>query len=85
VGLRHRIGFVLQQFALLGSRTVLENVCAGAPGRLRGPRLGLPTYPRRLRREALEHLTGWGWRTERSSARTRCPAASSNGSPWHGH
>jgi phosphonate transport system ATP-binding protein len=54
--LRRRIGFVFQQFDLVGSRTVLENVCTGALGRVRGPRLGLPTYPRALRREALEHL-----------------------------
>ncbi|MCZ7431130.1 phosphonate ABC transporter ATP-binding protein [Streptomyces sp. WMMC1477] len=54
--LRRRVGFVFQQFHLVGSLTVLENVCTGALGRLRGPRLGLPSYPRQLRREALEHL-----------------------------
>lgn len=54
--LRRRVGFIFQQFDLVDSRTVLENVCTGALGRLRGPRLGLGTYPRALRREALEHL-----------------------------
>lgn len=54
--LRRRIGFVFQQFHLVGSLTVLENVCTGALGGLRGPRLGLLTYPKQLRMEALEHL-----------------------------
>jgi phosphonate transport system ATP-binding protein len=54
--LRRRVGFVFQQFELVGSLTVLENVLTGALGRLRGPRLGLPAYGRALRERALDHL-----------------------------
>ncbi len=54
--LRRRIGFVFQQFHLVGSLTVLENVCSGVLGMLRGPRLGLLTYPRPVRKAALEQL-----------------------------
>ncbi|MGY4647055.1 phosphonate ABC transporter ATP-binding protein [Mycobacterium sp. URHB0021] len=54
--LRRRVGFVFQQFHLVGSLSVLENVCSGALGRLRGPRLGLFSYPKALRHEALAHL-----------------------------
>ncbi|KAA9160264.1 phosphonate ABC transporter ATP-binding protein [Amycolatopsis acidicola] len=66
--LRRRIGFVFQQFHLVGSLTVLENVCAGALGRLRGPRLGLISYPKALRHEALEQLERVGM-AERSLQR----------------
>lgn len=55
-GLRRQIGFVFQQFGLVGRSTCIENVLVGALGRLRGPRLGVRTYPKALRREALEHL-----------------------------
>jgi phosphonate transport system ATP-binding protein len=54
--LRRRIGFVFQQFHLIGNLTALENVCTGALGTLRGPRLGLLTYPQRVRLAALEQL-----------------------------
>ncbi|MFF2496389.1 phosphonate ABC transporter ATP-binding protein [Agromyces sp. NPDC058064] len=54
--LRSRIGFVFQQFELVPSLTVLENVLTGALAELRGPRLGLWSYPRRLKLAALSHL-----------------------------
>lgn len=54
--LRHQVGFIFQQFGLVGRLTVMENVLAGALGRLRLPRYGVLAYPRRLRAEALEHL-----------------------------
>ncbi|MBE9375106.1 phosphonate ABC transporter ATP-binding protein [Saccharopolyspora sp. HNM0983] len=54
--LRRRIGFVFQQFHLVGSLTALENVCTGALGGLRGARLGLLSYPKRVRHAALDQL-----------------------------
>ncbi|MFC4139526.1 MULTISPECIES: phosphonate ABC transporter ATP-binding protein [unclassified Microbacterium] len=54
--LRSRVGFIFQQFELVGSLTVLENVLTGALATLRGPRLGLFGYSRALRRRALGHL-----------------------------
>ena len=63
--LRTRIGFVFQQFHLVGSMSVLENVCTGALGALRGPRLGLLGYPRRVRRAALEQLDRVGLADQR--------------------
>ena len=54
--LRREIGFIFQQFGLVGRMTCIENVLTGALGRLRGPRLGVRTYPVALRREALNHL-----------------------------
>lgn len=61
--LRRRIGFVFQQFHLVGRLSVLENVCTGALGSLRGPRLGLLSYPRAVRERALDGLGRWPcWR-----------------------
>lgn len=54
--LRSRIGFIFQQFELVGPLTVLENVLTGSLSTLRGPRLGVWAYPRTLRRRALSHL-----------------------------
>ena len=54
--LRSRIGFVFQQFELVGPRTVLENVLTGALATLKGPRLGLMSYPKALRLRALDLL-----------------------------
>jgi phosphonate transport system ATP-binding protein len=53
---RREIGFIFQNFHLVGSMSVLENVCTGRLGSLRGPRLSLMMYPKQLRREAMEQL-----------------------------
>jgi phosphonate transport system ATP-binding protein len=54
--LRTRIGFVFQQFGLVGRLTALENVLMGALGSLAMPRYGIMTYPRGLRDQAVENL-----------------------------
>lgn len=54
--LRGKIGFIFQQFEIVGPLTVLENVLTGALSTLRGPRVGIVTYPRALRMKALAHL-----------------------------
>jgi phosphonate transport system ATP-binding protein len=54
--LRRNVGFIFQQFNIVGRLSCLENVMSGALGRIRGPRYGVLTYSKKLRREALEHL-----------------------------
>ena len=54
--LRGSVGMIFQQFELVPSLTVLENVLTGALSRLAGPRLGLWSYPKSLRHTALTHL-----------------------------
>ena len=58
--LRRRIGFIFQHFNLVGPMSVLENVCTGKLGSLRGPRLSLMGYPKAVRQDALEQLARVG-------------------------
>lgn len=53
---RRDIGVIFQSFNLVGPMSVLENVCAGALGSLRGPRITLMMYPKAIRSEALKKL-----------------------------
>jgi phosphonate transport system ATP-binding protein len=54
--LRRQVGFIFQQFGLVGRVSVLENVLSGALGRLRFPRPGVLSFPKALRLEALAEL-----------------------------
>lgn len=54
--LRRDVGFVFQQFNIVGRLSCIENVLSGALGRIRGPRYGAITYSKVLRREALAQL-----------------------------
>jgi phosphonate transport system ATP-binding protein len=54
--LRGQVAMIFQQFELVPSLTVLENVLTGALARLRWPRLGLWAYPKALTLTALTHL-----------------------------
>lgn len=54
--LRTKVAFVFQDFGVLPRMTALETVLTGALGRLRFPRLGVASYPKKLRLEALAML-----------------------------
>ncbi|MFD1812420.1 phosphonate ABC transporter ATP-binding protein [Rhodococcus gannanensis] len=54
--LRRDVGFVFQHFNLVGRLSCLENVLVGGLGRLTIPRYGALTYPKAMRRQALDHL-----------------------------
>ncbi|MBT2483436.1 MULTISPECIES: phosphonate ABC transporter ATP-binding protein [unclassified Microbacterium] len=54
--LRSRVGFIFQQFELVPSLTVLENVLTGSLSGVRGPRLGLWGYSKASKLTALAHL-----------------------------
>ncbi|MBW1639100.1 MULTISPECIES: phosphonate ABC transporter ATP-binding protein [Microbacterium] len=54
--LRSRVGFIFQQFELVPSLTVLENVLTGSLSSVRGPRLGLWGYGKDAKLRALTHL-----------------------------
>jgi len=54
--LRSEVGFIFQQFELVPSLTVLENVLTGSLAAVRGPRLCLWSYGRAARAEALARL-----------------------------
>lgn len=58
--LRNDVGMIFQQFHLVESSSVLENVCTGQLGSLRGPRFGLWSYPRAVREAAMEQLARVG-------------------------
>ena len=54
--LRRNVGFVFQQFGLVGRISALENVLSGSLGRIKGPRFGVGMYSRQLRKTALVNL-----------------------------
>jgi len=54
--LRASVGFIFQQFELVPSLTVLENVLTGSLAGVHGPRLGLWSYSKARRLAALGHL-----------------------------
>ena len=54
--LRRDVGFVFQQFNIVGRLTCIENVLSGALGRIWGPRISALMYSKSMRSEAIEQL-----------------------------
>ena len=54
--LRRNVGFVFQQFNIVGRLTCIENVLSGALGRISGPRISALMYSKSMRTEAIEQL-----------------------------
>ncbi|KQY38000.1 MULTISPECIES: phosphonate ABC transporter ATP-binding protein [Nocardia] len=54
--LRRNVGFVFQDFNLVGRLSCLENVLIGGLAQLRLPRYGALTYPAKMRARARTHL-----------------------------
>ena len=54
--LRRDVGFVFQQFNIVGRLTCIENVLSGALGRIWGPRISALMYSKSMRTEAIEQL-----------------------------
>ena len=84
-GLRGRIGFIFQQFELVGALTVLENVLTGGLSTLRGPRVGIFTYPRACARRLSATSTESVCSSSPISGPTSSPAASSSASASPAH
>lgn len=58
--LRKDVAIIFQDFGLVSRFSALETVLTGSLGRLRLPRLGISSYPKALREEALETLSRVG-------------------------
>ena len=54
--LRRNVGFVFQQFNIVGRLTCIENVLSGALGRIWGPRISALMYSKSMRTESIEQL-----------------------------